>query len=884
MSSSTAAGLSSQQFVAVLKQSQLLGEAELASVLRQWQRFPPDQLTPGRMAGSLVQAGLLTRFQAQQLLAGKSKGFLIAGKYRLLDVLGKGGMGKVYLCEHVRMKRKVALKILPVDQADEASTLQRFNREAQALAALKHPNIVYAFDLDSDGNRHFLVMEYVDGPGLDQLIKDRGALPVEEACGIIFQAACGLQHAYEEGWVHRDIKPSNLLIDSQGVVKILDLGLARFSEADHSVTRQFKEEAAIFGTADYIAPEQAMNSTNVDIRADIYSLGATLYHALAGHPPFPSGSATQKLLWHQMAEPAALESIRPKLPAGLASLVRMMMAKKPDYRFQTPYEVAEALAVFANIPPEALPEPREPVAAASAVRAKPTSEKMTGPASARLAQSRPANAGRSVSPSSSQRLTTPISSQTTQRHSSKKLRKPASGDLRRSKAAGRGVRGGLSALFSSAWTRLALVLLAAGLGISVLIIGLSSLTPRRGDEAMTLSPTGVTELLVEFPEEDTIINLMLKEKNDPRPTPYSTAKSRLLTVPPGDYEVSVVDLPRGFALDTKKVTVRKGARSVVTFSRVPVGEPIQETRRYEGHRDFVQSLAFAPDGKRFASGGGGQGTRTRAEASTDNAIKFWSIDRGDELAEIRGFSDAVTSLDFSADGNQVLAASREGTLRLYEVETSRELRRFRFADRATTPILSAIFLPDGKQMLAAGGDESTMSLWDLASEADSRKRFRGHQGLVHGVCVRPNKAEVLSVSSDRSFRLWRLDNREELAIFPQRHTGPIYAVAVSSDGKRAATAGEDGTVRIWDIDSRDQLRVLRGHGKRVNSVHFSPDGRRLASASDDRTARIWDAESGAELYYLAGHESEVTCVRFSPTGRHLVTGSFDRSVRLWKAP
>jgi eukaryotic-like serine/threonine-protein kinase len=298
--------------------------------------------TPEEAADALVRQGLLTHFQADQLLAGKWRGFTL-GKYRVLELLGAGGMGRVYLCQHTLLRRLVAIKILPAAAGKDPHVVERFYREARAAAALDHPNIVHAYDIDHDRGLHYLILELVDGVNLYDLVTAGRPLPPDRACHYIAQAAAGLQHAFEAGWVHRDIKPSNLLVDRAGVVKILDMGLARlFREEGKSLTQEL-DEKNVLGTADYLAPEQTLDSHNVDIRTDLYSLGGTLYFLLTGSPPFGEGSAAQKLLWHQLRDPPLLRERRPDLPAELEAVVHRMLSKDRARRYPTPASVAEAL-------------------------------------------------------------------------------------------------------------------------------------------------------------------------------------------------------------------------------------------------------------------------------------------------------------------------------------------------------------------------------------------------------------------------------------------------------------------------------------------------------------------------------------------------------------
>jgi serine/threonine protein kinase len=330
----------------------------------------------------MVQGGLITHFQAEQFLLGKWRGFTV-GKYKLLERVGVGGMGQVFLCEHLFMKRRVAIKVLPPAKAEQPAALGRFYREARAAGSLEHPNIVRTHDIDQDGNLHFIVMEYVGGPNLLDVVKRFGPLDLARATDYVRQVADGLQYAHAAGLIHRDVKPGNVLIDRGGVAKLLDLGLARFYN-DHADDLTVKyDDKVVLGTADYVAPEQVANSHAVDARADVYALGATFYFLLTGHPPFPSGTVSQKLLWHRSKEPTPVRQVRPEVPEALARVVARMMTKDPAARYQTAGEVAAELArhVPAEVPPPA--EAEMPVLSPAAAELVEQSEP------ARRAASRP---------------------------------------------------------------------------------------------------------------------------------------------------------------------------------------------------------------------------------------------------------------------------------------------------------------------------------------------------------------------------------------------------------------------------------------------------------------------------------------------------------------
>ncbi len=310
--------------------------------------LPPDA---GELADRLVAQGLVTPYQAEALLAHHGRGLRL-GPYRVLGKLGQGGMGVVYLAEHPDDRRRVAVKVLSTGEGGEPVrvAVERFLREARSVAALDHPNVVKLLDAGRDGGTHYLVMEYVEGRTLEQVAAG-GKLPCGLAAAYVAQAAAGLHHAHERGFVHRDVKPANLMLTPDGTVKVLDLGLARSADPADDVTAML-DPGALLGSADYQAPEQAVGG-QVDARADVYSLGATLFALAAGRPPF-EGSTSQKLMQHQMKPAPALTAVDPTLPPGLAAVVARMLAKRPADRYQSMAEVAAALAPWATAPDAAV--------------------------------------------------------------------------------------------------------------------------------------------------------------------------------------------------------------------------------------------------------------------------------------------------------------------------------------------------------------------------------------------------------------------------------------------------------------------------------------------------------------------------------------------------
>ncbi len=348
-----------------LEQSNLLASDILADVRKDIRRVG-SAIRTEPLGRRLVNEGLLTNWHVQMLTSGRFAFYL--GKYKLLDLLGQGGMGVVFKAEHAALGRIVAIKVLSKERMSNPTVIARFHREIQAAASLNNPHVVVAYDADCVNDTHFLVMEYVEGTNLAIIIEREKTLHVEEACEYIRQAALGLQHAHELGMVHRDIKPSNLIVARRGridpLVKILDMGLARFvSEEVDENEGSFSEDGnesgltlvgQVMGTPDYMSPEQAWNTAAVDIRSDIYSLGCTLFLLLTGRFAFPGETAMAKVMARATSDAPPVSSFEPSVPPELDAVVSKMMARELAERYQTPVEVARALEPFSVLPADVL--------------------------------------------------------------------------------------------------------------------------------------------------------------------------------------------------------------------------------------------------------------------------------------------------------------------------------------------------------------------------------------------------------------------------------------------------------------------------------------------------------------------------------------------------
>jgi serine/threonine-protein kinase len=341
-------------FVGVLQQCGLLATAQLEE-LRRWPQVHAGD--PRVLARELMDRDWLTPYQVNQLLQGRGQE-LVLGEYILLERLGEGGMGQVFKARHQPTNRVVALKLMRREKADRPAAVLRFLQEMQTANQLVHPNIVRGYGAGHADSHYFFAMEYVEGINLSRLVKQSGPLPVLQACDFLQQAARGLQHAHEQGIVHRDIKPANLLVARPAsdvhstpvprpVVKILDMGLARLEGPDDG-SPGLTRAGSVIGSPHYMAPEQAVNASKVDIRADLYALGCTGYFLLTGKAPFRGGTSAEIMTKQRFEEPTPIERLRSDVPAEVRAIVRKLMAKRPADRYQTPAEAAEALRPFAR--------------------------------------------------------------------------------------------------------------------------------------------------------------------------------------------------------------------------------------------------------------------------------------------------------------------------------------------------------------------------------------------------------------------------------------------------------------------------------------------------------------------------------------------------------
>ena len=776
--------LSPNELITFLTRHQFLSSSQGEALNKERSRF----VSSVQLCGELVQRGWLTPYQQAQILSGNGEK-LIIGSYRVQAPLGEGGMGMVFKAIQPKLDRIVALKVIrPQVLAARPEILSRFHREAKAIAQLNHPNVVILFDADEINGTHFIAMEYVDGQTLEKMVRTQGPMSIRQACEYMRQSALGLQHAYEVGLVHRDIKPSNILVAHKsnpgeisktsarlarpslvtvrdrdrmtqsnssssrmsqgwGQVKVLDMGLARLTDGPEGDEDRPQHEqtpltraGALLGTPDFIAPEQARDARQVDIRADIYSLGCTFYYVLTGKPPFPGGTDVQKLIRHQSEKPYPIEELRPGIPNEVIQILNRMLEKRPDDRYPTPRHLADALDAYVNpavpntpvptsiaeTPPVADTPVPAPIArtlapkpvAASTERNLDFKDTVPAPAAALMRDTMPIPPGLNEAIATEARATTGG------------VQSP--GSSTRPKAtvpAHVGLCSGLA--FSPDGRNIATV----GIDGRVRVWEIAGGTPK---ELATFPKLGAEFHSVAFAPHEEFIVAGGVMQGTARVWRWDWKEGRVAEW--GAYQGDKVSVPSmAFAPDGKRFAAAIGPFVVVWKVN---GRSAGTGEILKGHSGPVRSVAWSPDSKRLASAGDGL------------HIIVWGFGwlGGSQKAKVRAHTDLLTTLSFSNDGRRLAVGGLDKQVVLWDGEDPKE--------------------------------ESCMSL------AGHAQHLRLVQYLTEGT--------LISIAQNGQAIVWDTTAALKLTEF-QISDRLAASLAVSADGKFIATGSSDGKMSLFDV-------------------------------------------------------------------------------------
>jgi len=755
------------------------------------------------------------------------------GRYKLLEKIGEGGMGVVYMAQQEEpVRRKVALKVIKLGM-DTKQVVARFEAERQALALMDHPNIAKVLDGGAtDSGRPFFVMELVSGVPITEFC-EKNRLSTQDRIKLFLSVCQAIQSAHQKGIIHRDLKPANILVTLNAGVPhpmVIDFGVAKATNQALTEKTLFTRYAAMIGTPAYMSPEQAeMSRLDVDTRADIYGLGVLLYELLTGTTPFPE-KRLRSVGYHEMQriiveeEPERPSTRVLKTPRGIAPsqlatrhsplatdldwIVMKCLEKDRARRYETANGLATDLKRHLNNEPVVARPPSAAYRLQKAIRRN----KLAFAAGATVAAA----------------LVVGIGVSTWQAIEAGRARDAEKQERLRADAEKAEAEHQLYVakmnLAQQAWEQ-------SNIDRLQQLLAETRDSPYRGFEWYYWQP-----------QTHLALKTLIGHSNYVNSVAFSPDGQRIVT---GSWD------------RTAKVWEAASGRELLTL---------------KGHNHYVSSAAFSPDGQRIVTG------------SWDHTAKVWEAAGGCELLTLAGHSKWIYSAAFSPDGQRIVTGSADETAKVWEAASGRELFTLKgHKDR----VRYVAFSPDG-QRIVTGSYDKTTKVWDATS---GRELFtlKGHSAYVYAVAFSPDGQRIVTGSADHTAKVWDAVGGREL-ITLRGHRSEVSSVAFSPDGQRILTGSADATTKVWEATSGGELFTLKGHGGPVRAVTFSPDGERILTGSGDLTAKLWEAASGVSadetsrnLVALKGHSAEVLSVAFSPDGQRIVTGSWDKTAKVWEA-
>jgi WD40 repeat protein len=775
------------------------------------------------------------------------------GPYRIVSLLGHGGMGSVWLAERVDglFSRQVALKL--INAARTGSVLkERFSREREILATLNHPNIARLFDAGfADDGQPYLALEYIAGTPLKRYCDERG-LCVNARLELFRQVLGAVQYAHASLVIHRDLKPSNILVSDDGQVHLLDFGIAKLLSEGEAKETELTRLGGVAMTPDYAAPEQ-ITGAPVTIGVDIYALGVMLYELLTGDRPYrltreTRGALEEAILHAEPVPPSrttpsrhtaekrgtTVKKLARALHGDLETIVLKSLKMLPAERYPTAVALSEdidrylrgdvVLAQRDSFAYRALKYARRHrvgLAAAGLLLLV-----LLGGLAATLYEARVASKQRDVALESQSRSLTQTAAV-----------RVKDNDF--------------------------------GTGLAIILEVLANQPAGRPYSPESL---GVFQ---DARSADLMVMTIPGHTDRVRSATYSPDGARIVTAA-YDRTARIWDATTGRLLVELKghsdrvrfATFSPDGKLVATSSldktaRIWDAQTGRQLTQLNGHTDKLRNIAFSPDGRRVVT------------AASDNTARIWDVSTGAQILLLGGHTNIVSSAAFSPDGRRVVTAAHDNTARVWDAQTGREILRI---SKHTADLNWGEFSPDGTRIVTASFDK-TARVWDAVT-GEQIAQMNGHTEQVETAIFSPDGTRVVTSSDDRSARVWDAASGRQLMVLSSHGEQVVYAT-FSPDGTHIATASDDGAARIWDARQPGEVTVLSGHTQLLADAEYSPDGKLIATGSADKTARIWDAASGRELVKLTGHNDIVLSTEFSPDGKQIATASNDNTAAIW---
>jgi len=720
------------------------------------------------------------------------------GPYRILNVLGTGGMGIVYKAKDVKLQRIVALKAMKPQIAGTANAGKRFLREARAMASIKHDHVATIYQVDEVGGVPYLAMEFLEGESLDQCIRRDGKLSLTEVLRIGREIAEGLTAVHAIGVIHRDVKPGNVWLEARGDtsvrVKLLDFGLARSESAEESRVTNL---GVVVGTPEFMAPEQGRGG-KVDAPADLFSLGCVLYLMATGRLPFAGPDAVSTLMAVATDIPTPPILIDCALPRDFSHLVMKLLEKDPANRFRTAQEVVQALQGI------------EKQVELSMITTKTAESVYALPR------------GRGASAAVQQGRTSPLESTA--------LRRRRLWPLIAVSVVAVAILATVSATIVLYWqTADGMVRIEIDDPLIHVTFDQGGPVVKGADKHEIKIAAGEHGLRIRRGDLEFDTDKFILKKGQTITLRVEWFKDGKLQVVQSDKVIGAVGEIRRFEGHTEGaisvVLSSDGQRALSAGSdrtvRIWDVNTLSELKRFKGHLAGVESATFSRDESQVLS------------SSDDGTVRLWDAKTEKELKCFRGHTGLMKRAVLSVDGRYVLSTSDDKTMRLWEVATAKQLKCF---DGHKAGAVGAAFSLDGSKALSSSQD-AHIRLWNIAS-SELELEFIGHGGTVSAASFSPDGRHVLSSSHDGTIRLWDAKTGHELHCF-NGHTRAVQSVVYSPRGRYALSGSSDRTMRLWDMSSKTEVYAFKGHTDDVLGVAFSADLRLAASASMDGTVRVW---------------------------------------------